>query len=81
MSDLEILEYIQDLYNPTLDATWSRLYREPQDGGIHVGLRPAAAIESMRNETLSAIHSHSLAMALHLDRGFGSVKVISEQKE
>ena len=48
---------------------------------IKASNRPAAAIESIRNETLQAIRNHSLAMAIHLDKGFGNVKAIEEKKE
>lgn len=43
---------------------------------ISASNRPAAAIESMRNETVNAIRNHSLAMAIHLDKGFGNMKAI-----
>lgn len=43
---------------------------------ISASNRPAAAIESMRDETVNAIRNHSLAMAIHLDKGFGNMKAI-----
>ncbi len=47
---------------------------------ISASNRPAAAIESMRNETVDIIRNHSLAMAIHLDKGFGKVTAL-EGKE
>lgn len=35
---------------------------------ISASNRPAAAVESLRNETVDAIRHHSLAMAMHLDK-------------
>ncbi len=46
---------------------------------ISASNRPAAAIESMRDDTVKAIRNHSLAMAMHLDKGFGNLKALEEK--
>jgi hypothetical protein len=43
--------------------------------------RMVESMGSFRDHTVDAIRNHSLAMAIHLDKGFGNVKAIEEKKE
>lgn len=43
--------------------------------------RMAETFQSSRNETVDAIRNHSLAIAMHLDKGFQTVKAIGEGKK
>ena len=40
--------------------------------------RMAESFQSSRNETVDAIRNHSLAIAMHLDKGFQTVKAIGD---
>lgn len=43
--------------------------------------RMVESIGSFRDHTVDSIRTHSLAMAMHLDKGFGNLKAIGESKE
>lgn len=43
--------------------------------------RMVESVGSLRDHTVDSIRNHSLAMAIHLDKGFGNIKAIGEGKE